>query len=488
MKKDTDHAFFGQPRGLATLAFTEFWERFSYYGMKAILLYYMYFAVSKGGLGFSRSTAMSVVAIYGSLVYMSSVIGGFVADRVLGGRRTVLAGGILIMFGHIFLALPFGAVALFASIVLIVLGTGLLKPNISEMVGGLYSQDDVRRDSGFSVLVMGINLGSFISPIVVGWLGQQVNFHLGFSLAAIGMAVGLIFYVVDGKKYLNPDDNVAPDPLHEDEVAPLLIKIVIGIIVVAAIFGVMALTGNFNLTNVINFITVVAILIPIVYFVMFLTSKKVKKVERSRVLAYIPLFLASVIFWAIEEQGSSVLAMFAETQTNLHSFGFTIPASWFQSLNPLFIILYTPFFAWLWMHLGKKQPSSPKKFTLGLVFAGLSFVVMMLPLSMHGENSLVNPLWLVLSWAIVEVGEMLISPVGLSVTTKLAPHAYKSQMMSMWFLSDAAAQALNAQLVKFYTPGNEMLYFGLLGGATIVLGALLIFITPRIEKLMAGVN
>lgn len=488
MNKDTDHAFFGQPRGLATLAFTEFWERFSYYGMKAILLYYMYFAVSKGGLGFSQSTAMSVVAIYGSLVYMSSVIGGFIADRVLGGRRTVFFGGVLIMFGHICLAMPLGAVALFASIVLIVLGTGLLKPNISEMVGGLYSENDVRRDSGFSVLVMGINLGSFISPIVVGWLGQKVNFHLGFSLAAIGMAVGLIFYVIDGRKYLNKADDSAPDPLRKDEVAPLLIKIGLGALAVVVIFGIMALTGNFSLVNVINFITAVAILIPIVYFIMFLNSKKVKPVEHSRVLAYIPLFVASVIFWAIEEQGSSVLAMFAQTQTNLHAFGFNIPASWFQSLNPLFIILYTPFFAWLWMHLGKKQPSSPKKFTLGLVFAGLSFVLMMMPLAMHGEHSLVNPLWLVLSWAIVEIGEMLISPVGLSVTTKLAPHAFKSQMMSMWFLSDAAAQALNAQLVKLYTPGNELLYFGLIGGATIVIGILLIFITPRIEKLMGGVN
>ena len=186
MKDKDDTAFFGQPRGLATLTFTEFWERFSYYGMKAILLYYMYFAVSKGGLGMDRATAMSVTAIYGSLVFLSSIIGGFVADRIWGGHRTVFVGGIFIMFGHIVLALPFGEPALFASIALIVIGTGLLKPNISEMVGGLYKTDDSRRDSGFSILVMGINLGSFIAPLLVGWLGQRVNFHLGFSLAAIG--------------------------------------------------------------------------------------------------------------------------------------------------------------------------------------------------------------------------------------------------------------------------------------------------------------
>jgi POT family proton-dependent oligopeptide transporter len=488
MNKDQDKAFFGQPRGLATLAFTEFWERFSYYGMKAILLYYMYFAVTKGGLGMDKATAMSVTAIYGSLVYLSSIIGGFVADRIWGGRRTVFVGGVFIMFGHIFLALPFGELALFASIALIVIGTGLLKPNISEMVGGLYSQDDVRRDSGFSVLVMGINLGSFIAPLVVGWLGQQVNFHLGFSLAAIGMAIGLFFYVVDGNKYLNKDDSQAPDPLRPEEAKPLILKLVFALVAIVAVLGIMAVIGKLNLINVINLITFVAIVIPIAYFIMFLTSKKVSDVERSRVWAYIPLFIAAVIFWAIEEQGSVVLAMFAQTQTNLNFMGFTIPASWFQSLNPLFIIIYTPFFAWLWMHMGKKQPSSPKKFTLGLIFAGLSFIVMMLPVGMSGVHTLVSPLWLVLSWAIVEIGELLISPVGLSVTTKLAPRAFRSQMMSMWFLADAAAQAINAQVVKLYTPGNEFLFFGIVGGATVVLAVLLLFLTPRIEKLMAGVN
>lgn len=488
MNKDQDSAFFGQPRGLATLAFTEFWERFSYYGMKAILLYYMYFAVTKGGLGMDKATAMSVTAIYGSLVYLSSILGGFVADRIWGGHRTVFVGGVFIMFGHIVLALPFGETALFASIALIVIGTGLLKPNISEMVGGLYSENDVRRDSGFSVLVMGINLGSFIAPLVVGWLGQQVNFHLGFSLAAVGMAIGLFFFVVDGNKYLNKDDFKAPDPLTAEEKKPLLIKVTVSLVAAAVILTVMGLTGHLTLNGVINLITLIAILVPVAYFVMFLTSKKVTDVERSRVWAYIPLFLAAVIFWAIEEQGSVVLAMFAETQTNLNFMGFTIPASWFQSLNPLFIILYTPFFAWLWMHLGKRQPSSPKKFTVGLVFAGFSFIVMMLPVGMFGTHSLVSPLWLVLSWAIVEVAELLISPVGLSVTTKLAPRAFRSQMMSMWFLADAAAQAINAQVVKFYTPGNEFWFFGIVGGLTVVLGLLLLFVTPRIEKLMAGVN
>ena len=212
--KPQDVSFFGHPRGLATLFFTEMWERFSYYGMRAILLFYMYYSVAEGGLGFDKTTAASIMSIYGSLVYLSSVIGGFLSDRVLGSRKTVFIGGVLIMFGHIALATPFGRVALFVSIALIVIGTGLLKPNVSGMVGDLYSDTDPRRDAGFSIFVFGINMGAFIAPIAVGYLGQNVNFHLGFSLAAIGMFFGLVQYVMDGKKYLSNNSLYPNDPIE----------------------------------------------------------------------------------------------------------------------------------------------------------------------------------------------------------------------------------------------------------------------------------
>lgn len=487
-KPNKEKQFLGHPRGLLTLSMTEFWERFSYYGMRAILIYYMYYSVAKGGLGFSQATALSIMSIYGSLVYLSSTIGGFISDRLLGARQTVFWGGVLIMLGHIMLSLPAGALALFASIVLIVLGTGLLKPNVSEMVGNLYSEKDIRRDSGFSIFVMGINLGSLIAPLVVSWFQAKYNFHVGFSLAAFGMAVGLIFYVIDGRKYINSVDNQAPDPISAEELRPLLAKVGIGVVLVAILLAVMGATGTLNVTNVISLITIFAIALPVIYFAMMLRSKKVTKVEHSRVWAYVPLFLASVIFWAIEESGSSVLAVFAANQTQLHFAGIQILPGWFQMLNPLFILLYGPIFARLWVKMGEKQPSSPKKFSYGLVLAGLSYMVMMLPLMISGVGTRVSPLWLVLSWAIVEIGEMLISPVGLSVTTKLAPKAFASQMMSMWFLSDAAGQAINAQLVRFYTPGTEMVYFGIIGGLTVVFGILMLVVVPRIEKLMQGVN
>ncbi|EJN55335.1 peptide MFS transporter [Loigolactobacillus coryniformis] len=486
MNNKEEKTFLGQPRGLMTLFFTEFWERFSYYGMRALLVFYLIDTVKRGGLGFDEATGASIMSIYGSLVYMSSVIGGFIADRLLGSRRTVFWGGVLIMIGHIVLSLPFGQGALYGSIALIVLGTGLLKPNVSEMVGTLYTEDDVRRDSGFTIFVMGINAGSLLAPYVVGSIGQQVNYHLGFSLAAIGMFFGLIQYWRGGKN-LNESSNRPGDPVSEDEKAGLIRKIVAIVVAAIVVFGLMAFAGKLNVTNVILVFSILGVLLPIGYFVMMLSSRKTTKVERSRVWAYVPLFIASVLFWSIEEQGSVVLALFAKNQTILNLGFINLLPSWFQSLNPLFIILYGPIFAWFWVKLGKHQPSTPAKFAYGLLFAGASFLVMLIPVSLFGQQR-VSALWLVLSWAIVEIGEMLISPVGLSATTKLAPKAFQSQMMSMWFLGDAAAQAINAQIVRLYTPANQMMYFAVIGIITVAFGILLGFMVPKIKGLMEGIN
>ncbi|NVY96701.1 peptide MFS transporter [Lactobacillus sp. DCY120] len=482
----SERTFLGQPYGLKTLFMTEFWERFSYYGMRAILLYYLYYAVSQGGLGFDQVTAAAIMSIYGSLVYMTGALGGYISDRILGSRRTVFWGGVLIMFGHIFLSLPFGRPTLYLSILFITVGTGLLKPNVSEIVGGLYSEEDPRRDAGFSIFVMGINFGSLIAPYIVGQAWKWFNFHVGFSLAAMGMFLGLITYYFQGKKYLPASSLKAPSPLTAVESKRLkkrLLVIVGLLIVIAAVLGAM---GQINLNAIILLLTIVGILLPILYFVMMLLSSKVTAVEKSRVRAYIALFIASVIFWAIEEQGSTVLGLFVANNTQLKVGGFQLNPSWFQMLNPFFIIVYTPLFAWLWTKLGKKQPSSPKKFWLGLVFTGISYLVLIIPL-LHGLNVKVNPWWLVLSWAIVEIAEMLISPIGLSVTTKLAPKAFSSEMMSMWFLSNAAGQAINAQIVRFY-PGHQLVYFAVVGIIALVFALILWLLTPKLEKLMVGVN
>ncbi|MBU5211368.1 peptide MFS transporter [Heyndrickxia oleronia] len=480
--------FFGHPKGLFTLFFTEFWERFSYYGMKAILVYYMYYEVSKGGLGLDQSTALAIVSIYGSLVYMSGIIGGWLADRIFGTSRAVFIGGILIMLGHIALAIPGNITFFFISMVLIVLGTGLLKPNVSSVVGEIYSEEDSRRDSGFSIFYMGINLGGFVSPLVVGAVQSNYGFHLGFACAAVGMFIGLVVFLVTKKKNLGLAGTFVANPLSPTEKKKVFSIIGLAIIIIAILCAIAIPTGILNFETFIGLIGILGILIPTMYFIVMYRSPKTTKVERSRIIAYIPLFIASVMFWAIQEQGSTILATYADKRTQLDFAGIHISPAWFQSLNPLFIIVFAPIFAWLWMKLGKRQPSIPKKFSFGLLFAGISFLVILLPAYFGGSESLVNPLWLVLSYFIVVIGELCLSPVGLSATTKLAPAAFSAQTMSLWFLSNAAAQAINAQIVKFYTPATEMVYFGIIGGASIVLSIILFILSPKIQSFMKGVH
>lgn len=488
VKSVPQKGFFGHPKGLLTLFFTEFWERFSYYGMRAILILYMYYELHEGGLGLDRGTANSIMALYGSLIYMSSIIGGWFADRVWGTRKTVFYGGILIMVGHIVLSLPSGITALLISMAFIIIGTGLLKPNVSSMVGDMYAEDDTRRDSGFSIFYMGINMGAFISPLIIGTVGQKFNFHLGFGLAAIGMFIGLVVFYSTQKKYLGLAGVEVPNPLNEQEKKKTIRNVIVGIIGILLVGIMLYATGNLTMSVFSLIITTLGILIPTVFFIVMYRSPKTTKDEKSRVLAYIPLFIAAVMFWAIQEQGATILATYADTRTDLTVGSFEIPASWFQSLNPLFIIILAPIFAWIWLRLGDKQPSTSKKFAVSLFFAGASFLVMIIPAKMSGGTELVSPWWLVLSFFLVVVGELLISPVGLSATTKLAPAAFAAQTMSLWFLTSAAAQAINAQLVRLYEAVTEIAYFGTLGAISIVVGIILLVLTPLISKAMRGVN
>ena len=479
--------FFGHPRGLLTLFFTEFWERFSYYGMRAILVFYMYYEVSKGGLGLDEHIALAIMSIYGSLVYMSGMIGGWLADRVFGTSRAVFYGGILIMFGHLALAIPGSITMFFISMVLIVLGTGLLKPNVSSLVGDLYSEEDNRRDAGFSIFYMGINLGAFISPLIVGEV-MKYSFHLGFGIAAIGMFFGLLVFMLTKRSSLGLAGTYIANPLSPTEKKKFYTMSGLGAVLLAIVIAVTIQAGLLTFETFIAVVGILGFLIPTIYFIIMYRSPKTDATERSRILAFIPLFLASVMFWSIAEQGSTILATYADKRTQLDFAGIHISPAWFQSLNPLFIITLAPVFAWMWVKLGKRQPSIPQKFSLGLLFAGISFVVILIPGYLGGEHSLVSPLWLVLSIFIAVLGELCLSPVGLSAATKLAPAAFSAQTMSLWFLSNAAAQALNAQIVKFYTPATETLYFGVIGGIAIVLSILLFALAPRIQVFMKGVR
>ena len=479
--------FFGHPAALGPLFFTEFWERVSYYGMRAILLYFMYSKLSEGGLGLDPTLAKSLMSIYGAAVFMSGVLGGWLADRIFGSRRAVLYGGVLIMLGHIALSFPSGVPALYVSMLLITVGTGLLKPNISNMVGGLYDEADRRRDAGFSIFYMSTNAGALLAPLLVGTLGQQVSYHLGFSVAAVGMFLALCFYVA-GRGRLGDVGSAPSNPLTADERGKVLGRIAIGVVVVVLLGVGVALAGWFSVKLVINVISALGLLLPTAYFVTMLRSKKVTAVERSRVVAYIPLFIASMFFWMIEEQGSVVLADYADNRTDLHMFGIPLLSSWFQSLNPGFIVVLAPVFAALWVKLGDRQPSTPVKFSIGLGLAGVSYLLMVLPAALYGPHAKVSPWWLIGSFLIVILGELCLSPVGLSATTKLAPKAFGAQMMSLWFLSDAAAQGISAQIVGLDTPTTEIPYFGIVGGGTVLLAVGLLFLAPGIRRKMQGID
>ncbi|MBV9845581.1 MAG: peptide MFS transporter [Kutzneria sp.] len=486
--KPPQRGFFGHPAGLGPLFFTEFWERVSYYGMRAILLFFMYHQLSEGGLGLDKGLAASLMSIYGASVYMSGVVGGWLADRIFGSRRAVLYGGVLIMMGHLVLSFPSGVGALYVSMLLITLGTGLLKPNVSTMVGGLYTANDPRRDSGFTLFVMGINLGAVLAPLLIGTLGQSVSYHVGFSVAAVGMAIGLVCYFL-GRGRLADVGATANNPLTDDERARVYTRIVVGLLILVLAGIVLAMSGALTVELMINAISVLGILLPTSYFVVMLRSEKVTAVERSRVIAYIPLFVASLFFWMIEEQGSVVLADYADHRVDLHLFGLPLLSSWFQTLNPGFIVILAPVFATLWVRLGRRQPSTPVKFSLGLGFAGLSYLLMAVPALLYGPtDKVVPPLWLAASFLIVILGELCLSPVGLSATTKLAPTAFGAQMMSMWFLSDAAAQGISAQIVPLATPQHEVAYFGIVGGITVLLGVALYFLAPAIHRKMEGID
>lgn len=478
--------FFGHPRGLSTLFFTEMWERFSYYGMRAILGYYLYFAVAEGGLGIPESTALSVVGMYGASVYMSGIVGGWIADRVIGAQWSVFYGGIAIMLGHIALATPFGVGSVVLGLVLLIIGTGLLKPNISGILGSLYSEDDIRRDAGFSIFYMGINIGGFAAPLICGWLGETINWHLGFGAAAVGMAFGLVQYAF-GRKNLGSGGLHPVNPLPPEHKSGVLARAGgTGLLVLLVVFGAMAALGQVNLDGLVNVVSLVSAVLPIIYFAVMLSSKQITKIERDRLIAYIPLFLATALFFLLFEQQPNSLANLAEADTNLQAFGWEIPASWFQSINSLTIIVLAPVFAALWLKLGERQPTTPQKFVGGVFFVGVAFLWVALSKLLVGTDQHL-PVMLALVFVIMTIGELMLSPVGLSVTTKLAPKVFASQTMGLYFLAPAMGQGLGAQLVKQYSVENQQAYFTIIGAATVACAVLLLVASRSIKRKMHGV-
>jgi proton-dependent oligopeptide transporter, POT family len=482
-----DTGFFGHPRGLSTLFFTELWERFSYYGMRALLILFMVAAPEHGGLGFPVSKAGAIYGLYTAMVYLLALPGGWLADRILGQRRSVLYGGIVIALGHYCLALP-SLSTFYLGLALISVGTGLLKPCVSTMVGQLYGENDHRRDAGFSIFYMGINIGALISPLLCGYLGEKVNWHYGFGLAGIGMTFGILQYVL-GAKYLGevglyPVAAESPEAARKQKRNVLRTGVVLGLLLLAAAafswLGILPITAGM----VADAGGIVLVLVTVAFFIWLFAAGDWSPVERKRLLAVVAFFIAASLFWANYEQAGSTLNLFADRNTNLTLFGFAYPASWFQSLNSLFIMALAPFFAWLWVRLGSKDPSSPAKFAWGLIFVGLGFAILV-PVSAGGR---VSAIWLTMTYLLQTIGELLLSPVGLSAMTKLAPARVSSLIMGAWFLADSVGNYIGGRLASVYETFPLPELFGLVAAVTVGLGIVMALMVRPIVRLMGGVR
>ena len=432
------------PKGLSTLFFTEMWERFSYYGMRGFLILYMTASVSAGGLGFTDKLAGSLYGTYTGSAWFAAIFGGIIADRWLGQYRSVLVGGIIIALGHFTLAfkmLP----TFYAGLALIVIGTGLLKPNVSTIVGSLYEPGDTRRDAGFSIFYMGINLGAFLGPIVAGYLAQKVNWHVGFACAGVGMVFGVVQYVA-GRGRLRP----------------AIEKLSVRRVPSEGPGGSVAVAGGFT------------------------------PAEWKRIAAVVVFFVFAGLFWGSYEQAGSTLNLFGDRYTRTTVFGFSFPSSWYVSVQALWVIILAPIMAWVWTRLGRmrKEPSSPAKFALGLVFAGLAFL-MLIPaarLAQSAAHVRVSPLWLVGAYFIEELGELCISPVGLSIVTKLAPVRIVGLMMGVWFLSNAVGNKLAGFAAGFFSSMPLDRLFGIVAAISFASGVLLFALIRPIKSLMGEVK
>jgi POT family proton-dependent oligopeptide transporter len=480
--------FFGHPRGLATLFMTEMWERFSYYGMRALLTLYLIAAPADGGLGFEPATAAAIYSVYTATVYLLALPGGWIADRLWGPRRTVAIAGVVIMTGHFLLAVPFEA-SFFVGLVFIAVGSGLLKSNISTMVGHLYpDRNDPRRDAGFTLFYIGINLGAFLAPLAIGTVGQRVDWHLGFAMAGVGMALGLGQFLL-GSRTLAPVSSQVPAPLAAADQAALLKKALLWLVPAVACYGVVTFTGHFTINWVLWPLSLFGLALPAFYFLRMRRDQELTGDEKAKLAGYIWFFLAAAVFWMIYDQSGSTLTVFAEHDTSTKLLGIDFPASWFQSLNPLFVMALAPVIALLWVRLGSRNPSTVVKFAYGLIGIGVSFGVMMLAQAAASGGTKVIPLWLSAVYLIQTLAELCLSPVGLSATTKLAPRKYAGQLMGLWFLAVTAGDCVAAivQLVVGEAFLSEM-SFAVQGVLAFLAGLALVALRGRVLRLMGDVR
>jgi POT family proton-dependent oligopeptide transporter len=476
------------PIGLYTLFFTEMWERLSYYGMRALLVLFMV-DTARGGMGLSDKTAASIYGLYTSAVYLAALPGGWIADRFLGAQRAVWYGGIIIAVGHFVLAIP-RAETFYAGLILVVIGTGMLKPNVSAMVGELYPEGGARRDAGFSVFYMGINLGAFIGPFICGTLGERLNWHYGFGAAGLGMVLGLIQY--RGLKRNLGAAGLRPGNAGQTSNGQKILAF-------GAIVALMLLVA-LGIARIIRFdpiamaqaTTAVLVGIAIVFFGGIFLFGRLDKIERQRVAVIVILCAVAILFFAGLEQAGSSLNLFADRYTQ-RKIGFEIPTTWFQALSPIFVITLAPVMGALWVNLGRRNlnPSTPLKFGFGLILIGLGFLVLAGAAVFVARGQKVLPIWLIMTYLLHTFGELCVSPVGLSSMTKLAPKRFVGQMMGAWFLATSLGSLIAGRIAGEFDPNavgqmpGRLLQIFIL---SVCVAVVIIALARPIKKMMAGVE
>lgn len=455
MTKPATGSFFGHPEGLKTLFVTEMWERMSYYGMRALLVLFMTATLQEGGLALTVASATAIYGLYTGTVYFMGLPGGWIADRLIGGQKAVWYGAIIIMIGHIVLAIP-NDKTFFIGLILVILGTGLLKPNIGAMVGQLYSDNDKRRDSGYAIYYMGINLGSFIGYLVTGYLAKDYGWHWAFGAAAVGMALGLIQYRLTAPKL----QGVGLTPVHPlSEKARKTSWAIIGAsLIVIAIVTFLTLQGMivFDPVTVAQYVAVAFTLIFIVYYSIIYFFSSLSANEKKRLLALLLICIASACFWSGFEQAGSSMNLFARDYTDRMIGSFEIPTTWFQFSNAMFIVLLSPFFAAFWIKLGQRMvtPAYGIKCAVGLIIMASGFIVMFFASQYAAEGLKVAPMWLITTYFLHTVGELCLSPIALSAVSKLSPRRFAGQMMGVFVLTYSIGNIISGLLAGNYDPNN----------------------------------
>jgi POT family proton-dependent oligopeptide transporter len=483
-----DTAFFGHPRGLSTLFFTEMWERFSYYGMRALLILFMVAPFESGGLGFDPARAGAIYGLYTSMVYLTTLPGGWVADHLIGAQRAVLYGGILVAAGHFSMAVP-TMTTFYAGLFLIAIGTGLLKGNVSVIVGRLYATEDPRRDAAYSIFYMGINVGSFLAPLVCGYLGQRINWHAGFAAAGVGMTLGLVQYVI-GQRHLGdagrfPAVASSTDAARDRRTVKTAVAVAIGLtalVLLAHLTGVLAISATL-IADVAGYFLLAVTVGFFAWLYVFSTGWTAS--ERKRLYVIGLLFLGAMLFWSEFEQGGSTLNLFADRSTNNIIAGLEFPSSWFQAANALFIILFAPVFAWMWVRLARRgiEPVSTAKFGIGLVLVGAGFATLVIPALVADEGTRVSPLWLTLTYLLHTWGELALSPVGLSAMSKLAPARIGGLVMGVWFLAAAGGNYIGGRMAGLYEAMTLATLFGAVAAFGIVAGIIFLLLARLVGRL-----